>query len=546
MAIKKCSPFKMENGIIVVCLLLMALRCYSQDTGLIEYATIPDAEKSKTYAVRVDGKEVFVEKFKDISYARFAFSGTVKLQVNVLHSFEKYTLSPLSYQIPSKKQGNSVSFILNKPRKLVFKLDGVDEMLFIFADAPEVNIPRLDNANVTNLKDYVTNNIGSALQTKQIQAAIDQVSAKGGGTLFVPNGKYLTGTFVMRKNVILYLESGAIIQGSGDLNDYNDNGDRTGNILEKRGALIYFDKADNARIMGRGVIACQGTKIKTETGQKIRICNIRESDNSGIYDIIIRDSGGFNIHILHSSNVTMQGYKIINDVSLANQDGTDPDGCNGVIVDDVFMYTSDDAIAVKADYRLCENIIVKNCVFWTVKSALKVGSDPYFGARNILFQNNDVVHSDRALALYSGKGPIEDVRFIDNKSEFVGGNAKRQLIVFQVSNSKQNHKEADKRGIGYINNVQVINYTAYQQSQNKSLVSGTIASDGSIHKVSNVLFKNLVIEGKHIMSAKDGNMIVSSAELPKDPNLPVQRTKDAERNTSGANTPVTTENIRFE
>ena len=131
---------------------------------------------------------------------------------------------------------------------------------------------------------------------------------------------------------------------------------------------------------------------------------MRQCNNAGIYDVILRDAGGFTIHMLNSSNLTMKGYKIINDLSLPNEDGTDPDGCNGVVVDDVFMYTSDDAIAVKADHQICENIMVKNCVFWTVKSALKVGSDPYFGARNIVFQNNDVVYADRALALYSGKG----------------------------------------------------------------------------------------------------------------------------------------------
>ena len=76
------------------------------------------------------------------------------------------------------------------------------------------------------------------------------------------------------------------------------------------------------------------------------------------------------------------------------------------------------------------------------------------------------------------KGFIEDVKFIDNKSEFIGGNAKRQLIVFQVSNAKEDHPEANKKGVGYIKNVEVINYTAYRKSENQSLVSGTVTKDG--------------------------------------------------------------------
>lgn len=510
---------------------------------LQQYAITPGAEKSKVYTLRVNGEDVFVEKFKDISYARFVLPDSARLEVSAAQGFSTYKLSPVSYNITAWKKGNAISFSLHQPRKLILQLEGIDEKLFIFADAPEANKPA---TAVTNLMDFVTDNTGSTLQTKQLQAAIDHVSAKG-GTLYLPNGKYLTGTFVMKKNVTLYLESGALIQGSGNLDDYNDNGDNSsGKIIQRKGALLYFDNATNARIMGRGVIAMSGTKIKTETDVKVRLCNIRNSDNAGIYDVILRDAGGFTVHILHSNNVTMKGYKIINDLTLPNEDGTDPDGCNGVTIDDVFMYTSDDAIAVKADHRLCENVLVKNCVLWTVKSALKVGSDPYFNARNITFQNNDVVHADRALALYAGKGNIEGVKFIDNKSEFVGGNAKRQLIVFQVFNSKEDNPEVNRRGIGYIKNVQVINYTAYQKSQNKNLISGTVAKDGTLHKVTDVVFKNLVIEGKQCLSAADADMVLAPKELPQDPNLSPKDLQKIKKEITLAKELNATERIRFE
>jgi polygalacturonase len=513
---------------------------------VIPYVTTPGAAKSQTYSLIVNGKPIFVEKFKDICYARFAFTGSVKLIVTSTQSFSKYTLSPISYNIPSIKEGNSISFNLSQPRKLIFQLEGVAEKLFVFADAPETNAPKAADKNVINLKDFTTDNTGKELQTKQLQAAIDKAS-QNKSILFVPNGKYLTGTFVIRKNVTLYLESGALIQGSGNLKDYNDNGDnKSGQITYGKGALIYFDKADNAKITGRGVIAMQGTKIKTETDQKVRLVNMRRCKNAGLYDVILRDAGGFTIHILNSSNITMKGYKIINDLTLPNEDGTDPDGCNNVMVDDVFMYTSDDAIAVKADHQLCENVTIKNCVFWTVKSALKVGSDPYFNARKISFINNDVVHSDRALALYAGKGIIEDVKFIDNKSEFVGGNSKRQLIVFQVSASKEDETELDRRGIGYIKGVEVINYTAYQKSQNKSLISGTLSKDGAVHKVSDVLFKNLIIEGKHCLSAEEANIILSPKDLPIDPNVAPKDVKKNQKKISDKVNIKTVENIKFE
>ena len=199
--------------LFTVCLLQQG---WGADGKLITYATTPGAEMSRTYSLFVNGKEVFVEKFKDISYARFAFSGAVRLEVKMATSFGQYTLSPKSYNIPSQKNENSISFSLDRPRKLILQLEGIAEKLFILADAPEVDVPRLGDKNVTNLLDYLSDRSGTKLQTKELQTAIDKVSQKG-GVLFVPNGKYLTGTFVMRKNVTLYLQDGALIQGSGEL-----------------------------------------------------------------------------------------------------------------------------------------------------------------------------------------------------------------------------------------------------------------------------------------------------------------------------------------
>ena len=37
--------------------------------------------------------------------------------------------------------------------------------------------------------------------------------SNGGGTVFVPAGKYVTGTLWLRSNIILHLDAGAMIQG---------------------------------------------------------------------------------------------------------------------------------------------------------------------------------------------------------------------------------------------------------------------------------------------------------------------------------------------
>jgi polygalacturonase len=286
-----------------------------------------------------------------------------------------------------------------------------------------------------------------------------------------------------------------LIQGSERPSDYNR-------------ALVLMTGLHDAWIAGRGTLASAGTAIKRVTAEKPRILEMTDCVNCGLRDVVVRDSAGFNIHMLHSRNLRMSGYKIINDLSLPNQDGTDPDGCDGVVVSHVFMYTSDDAIAVKADHGRCQHLLIEDCVFWTKKSALKIGSDPYFGAKDVTFRNDHVVHADRALALYSGKGPIEHVVFDHDTSETVGGDAKRMLIIFEVSKAKEHEPSAERRGVGFIRDVVVDHYTAYARSENPSLIAGVVADDGSLHSVANVVFRHLQIAGKVCTSAAQADITI--------------------------------------
>jgi polygalacturonase len=51
---------------------------------------------------------------------------------------------------------------------------------------------------------------GKALNTAAIQAAVDDCSGKGGGTVLVPAGVWLTGSVELTSHLTLRLESGAV------------------------------------------------------------------------------------------------------------------------------------------------------------------------------------------------------------------------------------------------------------------------------------------------------------------------------------------------
>ena len=65
---------------------------------------------------------------------------------------------------------------------------------------------------VFNVLDYGARNDGSALATEPFRAAIQAAKAAGGGTVFVPAGRYITGPIELVSNLTLYFDAGAVVQ----------------------------------------------------------------------------------------------------------------------------------------------------------------------------------------------------------------------------------------------------------------------------------------------------------------------------------------------
>jgi polygalacturonase len=61
---------------------------------------------------------------------------------------------------------------------------------------------------------------GQTLDTKAIQSVIDACAEWGGGTVYFPAGRYVTGSLFLRDNITLHLDAGAVILGSENAEDY--------------------------------------------------------------------------------------------------------------------------------------------------------------------------------------------------------------------------------------------------------------------------------------------------------------------------------------
>ncbi len=97
------------------------------------------------YNVQVD-----LDKVRDASMVFFDFSGTVEVAVRKNNGLvQAARIRPLSYQIQSKHEGNTLYFTLTQPRKLSIEFNG-DKLqnLHLFANPLETTKPDPKDPNV--------------------------------------------------------------------------------------------------------------------------------------------------------------------------------------------------------------------------------------------------------------------------------------------------------------------------------------------------------------------------------------------------------------
>jgi polygalacturonase len=114
-------------------------------------------------------------------------------------------------------------------------------------------------------RNYGAKGDGKTLDTAAINRAIDVCHAKGGGTVYLSGGTFLSGTVMLKSNVTFYLEAGATLLGSTRLSDYPVQ--HVVNPKAEGGPrhLILTRDTKNVTIAGPGRIDGQGHAFWTHT-----------------------------------------------------------------------------------------------------------------------------------------------------------------------------------------------------------------------------------------------------------------------------------------
>ena len=273
---------------------------------------------------------------------------------------------------------------------------------------------------------------GKTLCTAAIQKAIDRCADSGGGTVYFPPGRYLSGTVVLKSHVTLELEESAMLLGSTRLEDYPALPSRIQSRTNRYAirSLVYAEDLDGIAIVGRGTLDGNGSAFfdKSHDGNRPLLARVINCRDVLVENIRLQNAGFWNQHYLACRNVKLRGIRVWNHATY-NVDGVDIDGCRDVIVSDCILDADDDALCLKSTLEQpCENILVSNCVISSHCNAIKMGTDSSSGFVNVTITNCAIVSPRDSKVIYGLQRGISGISL-----EIVDGGLMDRIVISNVT-----------------------------------------------------------------------------------------------------------------
>ncbi len=373
---------------------------------------------SEITSVTVGGQAVYVEKFQNYQYARFAFSAPVECVVTVKDKIDSFAIHPRIRGIVGQTAVNVLRFTLTpdpvKPGYLVVDIGKLGHLVLL-GDKPETDAPDPAGAKVRMITaaPYAADSSGKMDATTIIQKAIADISAAGGGILYFPKGVYrVIKTLQAKSGVSLYLSPGASLRSSPDKADY-----AAADFLDP---MIETNGVTDFRIFGRGTLDASGMDLmnRADTSNRRRLFSGGGSNkNISLEGVVLRDATTWTVVVQNADSCLVRNVKIVNhwdqaDVKIQN-DGIDLCASRHGTAEANFVMTGDDAMCAKGNGKETAWLTFKHNVVSTFAAANKAGMQSTGPVHDILFSGNDVVACRRGLVVESLEGgeSISGIRF---------------------------------------------------------------------------------------------------------------------------------------
>ena len=269
----------------------------------------------------------------------------------------------------------------------------------------QMKAPKIPGRQVS-IADFQADPTGSHLCTDAFAKAIATLSQQGGGHLIVPRGVWLTGPIVLKSNIDLHLEKGAVILFAPDENLYPLIKTSFEGLDTRRcQSPLSADGAQNISITGEGVIDGNGqywrpvkkSKVteshwnrllkipgsvemkkdywvpsegyaKGEKGANMNVPNAQTEaewlavkrflrpvmvslvgcKNVLLQGVIFQNSPAWNLHPLMCENIIIDQVLVRNPAYAQNGDALDLESCKNALIINSRFDAGDDGICIKS------------------------------------------------------------------------------------------------------------------------------------------------------------------------------------------------------
>lgn len=399
-------------------------------------------------------------------------------------SINEAVIRPLSSTIAFQKEANAITFTLDRPCKLSIEINGERfSNLHLFANPIETAKPKPDDANVLHVR---SGKHRAAAIIENLQCLSESADDETRVIYFAPGIHYFEDFMLhIPSCTTVYIAGGAILYAS-----------------------LVCKHVENVIIRGRGVLYMSDMEKTTY----LRGVQIQFSKHIEVEGIITLDPPHYSIYLGQSEHIRIKNFKSFSTRGWC--DGIDMMACSNVEIEDVFLRTSDDCIAIYGSrgeyYGDSRNINVSDSIFWAdVAHAMHIGihGDHQKSGdmiENISFDNIDVLEHHEpqenywgVMAICAGDNNIvRNVTFNDIRVEdFELG----QLFDVRVVWNKTYNPVPGRR----IENIVFSNIEYNGVNENLSRIYGYDAE----RMIDGVKFVNVRINGELIKNAEQAKLL---------------------------------------
>ncbi len=274
-------------------------------------------------------------------------------------------------------------------------------------ELPKIYVPHFKR-DTFNIINYGAVADGLTLNSAAINRAIDDCAAKGGGTVEIPRGSFVSGPIIMKSNINLHLDEGALVIFTPDFDQYPLVVSSFEGVDAARcQSPVVAEHLENIAITGKGIMDGNGFYWRplrrdkvSETEWKLQLkkyggvltedkktwyssakalkglndnnigkltagktlkdfedvkdflrpnmIRISQCKNVLIEGVTFENSPAWTTHIAMSEHVTIKGLKVKNPWYGTNTDALDLESSRNVAVKDCVFDTGDDGICIKS------------------------------------------------------------------------------------------------------------------------------------------------------------------------------------------------------